>query len=102
VELSLRNPSGSNTKALLPTGNLRDVFDGIEASCVDVAVPMVIMAAEAFGLNGQESISQLEQNAGLKERLRSIWAQAGLKMNLRRKGGMLMTAETVPKVNLLK
>ena len=107
VELSLRNPSGSNTQMLLPTGAVRDVFDGIEASCVDVAVPMVIMAAGALGLTGQESIAALGADAALKERLRSIWVQAGLKMKLKRKGGQFMTAaelaasESLPKVCLI-
>ena len=104
VELSLRDPIGAKTGRLLPTGSIKDVFDGVEASCVDVAVPMVILKAEQLGLQGDESIESLNANKALIERLRSIWVQAGLKMGLKTKAGSAMTAEqlaaseTIPKV----
>ncbi len=104
VELSLRNPIGAKTGQLLPTGSVKDIFDGIEASCVDVAVPVIILKAEQLGLQGDESIDSLNANKALIERLRSIWVQAGLKMALKTKSGNPMTAEqlaaseTIPKV----
>ena len=104
VELSLRNPIGAKTGRLLPTGSAKDVIDGVEVSCVDVAVPMVILKAEQLGLMGDESIDSLNANKALIERLRSIWVQAGLKMGLKTKSGTPMTAEqlaaseTIPKV----
>ena len=106
VELSLREPVGAKTGQLLPTGNVRDVFDGVEVSCVDVAVPMVILRADALGLRGDESVSSLNANDALKARLRSIWVQAGLAMRLKRKGvpmtaEELAASETVPKVCLV-
>ena len=106
VELSLREPVGSKTGTLLPTGNLRDTFDGVEVSCVDVAVPMVILRADAVGMRGDESVASLNANTALKERLRSIWVQAGLRMGLKRKGvpmtaDELAASETIPKVCLV-
>jgi 4-oxalomesaconate tautomerase len=106
VELSLREPVGAKTGQLLPTGQVRDVFDGVEVSCVDVAVPMVILRADALGLRGDESVASLNANDALKARLRSIWVQAGLAMRLKRKGmpmtaDELATSETVPKVCLV-
>lgn len=106
VELSLREPVGAKTGQLLPTGKVRDVFDGVEVSCVDVAVPMVILRADALGLRGNESVSSLNANDALKARLRSIWVQAGLAMRLKRKGvpmtaEELAASETVPKVCLV-
>jgi hypothetical protein len=85
---------------------LRDVFDGVEVSCVDVAVPMVILRADAVGMRGDESVASLNANAALKDRLRSIWVQAGLKMGLKRKGvpmtaEELAASETIPKVCLV-
>lgn len=106
VELSLREPVGAKTGRLLPTGRLRDVIDGIAVSCVDVAVPMIILRADALGLSGDESVASLNADQALKARLRSLWVQAGLAMQLK-KGGKLMTAdelaasETVPKVCLV-
>ena len=52
VELSLRNPVGAKTGKLLPTGNVIDRFAGVAASCVDVAVPMVIVSAADLGKTG--------------------------------------------------
>ncbi len=107
VELTLRHPVGAKTGKLLPTGHPVDEVCGIEVSCVDVAVPMVILRAEDVGKTGQESPDELARDSKLKERLREIWVAAGLKMGLRRRGGALMTAadlahsETVPKVCLV-
>ncbi len=104
VELSLRNPVGAKTGKLLPTGNVLDRFGGVEASCVDVAVPMVIVSAAALGKTGQESVEELARDYVLKERLQAIWVEAGLKMGLRKKNGEAMSAdelahsETIPKI----
>lgn len=107
VELTLRHPVGAKTGKLLPTGQASDEVCGVEVSCVDVAVPMVILRAESVGKTGSESPDELARDPKLKERLREIWVAAGLKMGLRRRGGSLMTtndlahSETVPKVCLV-
>jgi len=104
VELSLRNPVGAKTGKLLPTGNTIDLFDGVEASCVDVAVPMVIVNAAELGKTGQESVEELARDHVLKQRLQTIWVEAGLKMDLRKENGEPMSAEdlacseTIPKI----
>lgn len=107
VELTLRHPVGAKTGKLLPTGHATDHVCGVDVSCVDVAVPMVILRADAVGKTGHESPDELARDPRLKERLREIWVAAGLKMGLRRRGGSMMTAndlahsETVPKVCLI-
>ncbi len=104
VELSLRNPVGAKTGKLLPTGNPVDRVAGVEVSCVDVAVPMVIVRASDLGKTGSESVADLARDDALKQRLRSIWVEAGLKMELRKKDGEPMSAEdlarseTIPKI----
>ena len=45
---------------MLPTGNLRDTIDGIEITCMDVAMPMMIARADAFGLTGYETAEELD------------------------------------------
>ena len=107
VELTLRHPVGAKTGKLLPTGHPSDEICGVQVSCVDVAVPMVILRAEDVGKTGQETPDELARDPKLKERLREIWVAAGLRMGLRRRGGALMSAndlahsETVPKVCLV-
>ena len=107
VELSLRNPVGSKTGKLLPTGNLVDRCAGVDVSCVDVAMPSIILRAADVGKTGQESVEELARDAALKARLREIWVEAGLKIGFRKKDGTPWTAdelaasETVPKVCLV-
>jgi 4-oxalomesaconate tautomerase len=107
VELSLRKPVGAKTGKLLPTGNVVDRIKGVDVSCVDVAVPMIIMRAADFGITGHESVEALSRDTALKQKLREIWVEAGLEMALKKKDGTPMTAdelansETVPKVCLV-
>ncbi len=88
--------AGANTGALLPTGKVIDVIDGIEVSCVDNGMPVVNMSAADLGITGYESKAELDANEALKKRLESIRLQAGTMMNL---GDV--TKKTVPKMSLL-
>lgn len=104
VDLFMQSPVGNKTGALLPTGQVVDVIAEHRVSCVDVAVPMVIADAASFGKTGHEAISELEADASFMAQLREVWIQAGLKMQLRRRDGELMSvaelerSETIPKV----
>ncbi|MGB5558229.1 MAG: PrpF domain-containing protein, partial [Paracoccaceae bacterium] len=60
VYLNFMDVVGSSTGALLPTDAVRDVVDGIEVTCMDVAMPMVIARAADFGLSGHESAAELD------------------------------------------
>lgn len=107
VDLFLHHPAGAKTGALLPTGNAVDLIHGIRVSCVDVAVPMVIAHAADFNKTAHEPIKQLAEDSEFLQRLKDIWVEAGLRMNLRRKDGVLMTrediahSETIPKVCII-
>lgn len=104
VDLFLQSPMGSKTGRLLPTGSVLDTVAGHQVSCVDVAVPMVIVAAASFGKTAHESITELEADAVFMAALREVWVEAGANMQLRRRDGELMTradlekSETIPKV----
>lgn len=104
VQLEMLNPAGAKTGRLLPTGAAIDVIGGVEASCVDLAVPMVILKAVDLGLTALEDPNALDANQVVRERLREIWVAAGLKMGLLSSDGSPMTAEqlarseTIPKI----
>lgn len=104
VDLYLHNPVGARTGALLPTGTPSEQIAGVEASCIDVAVPMVIVAASDLGKRGDETPAELDGDSAFKARLREIWTEAGLRMRLRGRDGALLTpaqlaaSETVPKI----
>ena len=74
--------AGSTCGALLPTGNAADVIDGVEVTCIDNGMPVVVMRALDLGIAGYESREDLDANEALKGRLESIRLQAGLLMNL--------------------
>ncbi len=74
--------AGASCGAMLPTGNARDVIDGVEVTCIDNGMPVVLINAQELGCSGYESPAQLDVNASLKQRLESIRLQAGQRMNL--------------------
>lgn len=82
VFLNFMDVVGSATGALLPTGNLRDVIDGIEVTCMDVAMPVVIARARDFGLAGSESSSELDENRAFYARMEPIRIEAGRLMGM--------------------
>src|SRR5690606_19320832 len=51
ISLSFLDAAGSMTGKLLPTGNARDTIEGIEATLIDCAIPMVLFRAEQLGLS---------------------------------------------------
>lgn len=82
IALNFHDVVGSVTGSLLPTGQPREVIDGIEVTCIDVAMPLVIARAEAFGLSGHETRETLNANAGLFERLEPIRCEGGRRMGM--------------------
>ena len=57
-------------------------IDGVEVTCIDNGMPVVVMRAADLGITGYEDREDLETNGALKERLESIRLQAGPLMNL--------------------
>jgi 4-oxalomesaconate tautomerase len=88
--------AGSSCGALLPTGSAIDVVDGIEVTCIDNGMPVVILRASDVGKTGEESPEALEADTALKARVEKIRLALGPKMNL---GDV--TKKTVPKMSLV-
>ena len=82
VPLFMTGVVGAKTGAMLPTGAPLDVIEGMEVSCVDVCVPMVIAEAEAFGKTGFETPVELDADREFFARLESVRLAAALKMGL--------------------
>lgn len=82
IELSFMGVVGSSTGAFLPTGNLREEIDGIEVTCMDVAMPLVIARAADFGLSGYESAAELDANREFFARMEAIRLEAGQRMGM--------------------
>jgi 4-oxalomesaconate tautomerase len=82
INISFLETAGSVCGSLLPTGRWLDRFDGVEVTCVDNGMPVVIMAAESLGITGYETRDELNADTALKARIESIRLQAGPAMNL--------------------
>jgi hypothetical protein len=82
VALQFMETVGGVTGAFLPTGNLTDTIDGIEVTCMDVAMPIVIARAESFGLTGYESAAELDENVEFYGRMQAIRLEAGQRMGM--------------------
>ncbi|WP_170348672.1 4-oxalomesaconate tautomerase [Ruegeria atlantica] len=82
IQLSFMGVVGSATGAFLPTGNLRDAVQGIEVTCMDVAMPMAIARASDFGLTGYESVDELDANRGFFDRMEAVRIEAGKLMGM--------------------
>lgn len=87
---------GSTCGVLLPTGNSKDIINGVEVTCIDNGMPIVIMRASDFGLVGNESKETLEANVTLRQKVEEIRLQAGHLMNL---GDV--SQQTIPKMCLV-
>ena len=95
VVLSFSDVVGSKCGAMFPTGAAQEEIDGVAVSCIDVAMPMVIMRAGDLGLSGYDS-SEITGNAVLMQRIENIRLEAGCRMEL---GDVAETV--VPKVGIL-
>ncbi|WP_136442790.1 4-oxalomesaconate tautomerase [Pacificoceanicola onchidii] len=82
IQLTFMGVVGSSTGAFLPTDNLRDEIDGIEVTCMDVAMPVVIARASDFGLTGYESAAELDDNSAFFDRMEAIRIEAGKRMGM--------------------
>jgi 4-oxalomesaconate tautomerase len=96
VPIDFLDVAGSSCGALLPTGNTRDLVEGVEVTAIDNGMPVVVMRAVDFGKTGYETPEELEADAKLKARVEAIRLQIGPRMNL---GDV--ARRTVPKMCLV-
>ena len=82
VELEFFDGVGSKTGHMFPSGKKIDLIHGIPVTLMDVAMPMMIAKAEDFGIKGNESRNNLDNNSELFEKLEMIRKIASQKMGL--------------------
>lgn len=82
IVLSFLDAAGSVTGALFPTGQPTDMIEGIEATCIDCAIPMVLMRAADLGVEGTETAEVLSANQSLIARLSRLRIEAGWRMGI--------------------
>jgi 4-oxalomesaconate tautomerase len=96
ISIDFLDVAGSSCGALFPTGQVVDRVEGIEVTCIDNGMPVVILAAADLGLTGGETPEALESNASLRTRIEALRLAAGPRMNL---GDV--AKKTVPKMSIV-
>jgi 4-oxalomesaconate tautomerase len=96
ISISFLDTAGSVAPGLLPTGNVRDRIDGIDVTCIDNGMPLVIFKAADVGRTGYESAEQLNGDTELKTRIERLRIACGHAMKL---GDV--TTKNYPKMTLV-
>lgn len=82
IRLSFLDAAGAKTGRLLPTGQPRDRVAGVDVTCIDMAMPLVIARAADLGWTGHEAPTELDSDAAFLERLETLRREAGTLMGL--------------------
>lgn len=96
IPIDFLDTVGSSCGALLPTGAAIDRIDGLDVTCIDNGMPVVLMRAAELGKTGYESPGELEADGTLKSRIERIRLEVGPRMQL---GDV--ARKTVPKMCLV-
>jgi len=82
IRLNFLDAWGAVTGSVFPTGHRKDMIEGIELTCIDAAMPLVIIRASDLGLSGREAPSELDANLPLLARIEAVRRAAGKAMGL--------------------
>jgi 4-oxalomesaconate tautomerase len=96
ITINFLDTAGSVCSGLLPTGQVRDVIDGVAVTCIDNGMPLVIFRADEVGRTGYESVAELNADGDLKARVERLRIACGHAMGL---GDV--SAKNYPKMTLV-
>ncbi|MEP7099108.1 MAG: 4-oxalomesaconate tautomerase, partial [Burkholderiales bacterium] len=82
IHLNFLDAWGAVTGSVFPTGQRIDLIDGTEVTCIDAAMPLMIIRAADMGVRGTESPAELDANVALLVRLEALRLAAGERMGL--------------------
>ena len=82
ISLLFANTAGSTTGRLVPTGNVLDVIEDVQVTCVDNGMPVVVARAADLGITGYEPHAELAGDTKLRDRVQSLRLAAGQLMGL--------------------
>ena len=96
ILLKFKNIVGGATGKMLPTGTPLITVNGIEVTCLDISMPIVMAKASDFGIIGNETSNELNNNLELLNKIEEIRVIAGVQMGLGDVSG-----KVIPKFALL-
>jgi len=82
VLLNFLDAWGAVTGQLFPTGQRMEKINGVDVTCIDAAMPLMIVRAHDLGLTGRERPAELDANVEMLVKLEAMRLHAGLRMGL--------------------
>jgi 4-oxalomesaconate tautomerase len=82
ITINFLDTAGSVAPELLPTGKVKDLIDGIEVTCIDNGMPLVMFKASDVGRTGYETVAEMNADTALKARIEKLRLAAGHAMRL--------------------
>ncbi|MFO7275721.1 MAG: 4-oxalomesaconate tautomerase [Pseudomonadota bacterium] len=82
IRIDFLDTAGSVCDSMLPTGRTRDRVEGIDVTCIDNGMPVVVIPAQSLGKTGYESPRELEADTEFRKRLEAVRLAAGPLMGL--------------------
>jgi 4-oxalomesaconate tautomerase len=96
INIDFLDTAGSVCESLLPTRRARDRIEGIDVTCIDNGMPVVVLPARSLGKTGYETPAELDADRDFKARLEKLRLAAGVLMGL---GDV--SDKVVPKIALI-
>ena len=90
IVLNFADAVGGATGKLMPTGNAKDMIEGVEVTCLDVCMPVVIARAADLGKTARESAKELDADKAFMARIETIRRAASLAMGMGDAEGKVM------------
>jgi 2-methylaconitate cis-trans-isomerase PrpF len=82
IQLRFRKVAGASTGRLFPTGCRTETVQGVPASLVDCAMPVMLLPAAAFGASADATPAEIEADRTLMARIEELRLEAGARMGL--------------------
>lgn len=82
VIMNLFDQVGGKTGKLFPTGNKKDIINGVSCSIVDAGSVMMLVNAKDFGIEGDEKDDFFVNHPEIMEKLENMRLEAGLKAGM--------------------
>jgi 2-methylaconitate cis-trans-isomerase PrpF/tripartite-type tricarboxylate transporter receptor subunit TctC len=82
IHLDFLDAWGAVTGSVFPTGRRIDLIDGVRLSCIDAAMPLMIVKAMDLGLSGREAPAELDAQRDVLARIEQLRRAAGRLMGL--------------------
>jgi 2-methylaconitate cis-trans-isomerase PrpF len=82
ILLNFADAVGGATGKLMPTGKPLDHIEGVDVTCLDVCMPVVIARASDFGKTGLETAKELDADKEFFARIERVRRAASLAMGM--------------------